>query len=84
MVLGSFYWGYVCAPFLGHHLSDLYGGETVQWVGAIVWSLGVLLTVQVAPYSHLLLVGLRFFCGMLQGMGVGLGVLQAGGLRDAV
>ena len=67
VVLGAFYWGYLCAPFLGHYLSDRYGGETVQWVAAVVWSLWMLFTVQLAPYSHLLVVVIRFLSGLLQG-----------------
>lgn len=66
-VLGSFYWGYLCAPLLGHFLSERYGGETVQWVAAIGWSLGTMLTVQFAPYSQVAVIVLRFVCGFAQG-----------------
>ncbi len=39
-------------------------------MGAILWSLGMLLTVQLAPYSPVLVLALRFLCGMLQGEGL--------------
>ena len=66
-VLGSFYWGYMVAPLLSHHLSSRYGGEKVQWLAAIVWSLCLPLAVQMVPYSQVMLLSLQFIRGLTQG-----------------
>lgn len=63
--LGAFYWGLLCSPLLGHYLADRHGGEMVQWVSAIGWSLATLLTVQFAPYTEVVVI-LRFMSGLLQ------------------
>ena len=68
IILSSFYWGYVLTQIIGGHLSDRYGGDLMQWVAAVVWSLAALSITYVTHVSGLLVILARFLIGMAQGM----------------
>ena len=67
IVLSAFYWGYVLTQVLGGSLSDRYGGDVVQWVTGVVWSLSTLSSVYLAQVSIWPLVLARFLTGLAQG-----------------
>ena len=66
-MLSSFYWGYVLTQVLGGSLSDRFGGDVVQWMGGVVWSLTTLSTLFLAQDSIWPLVFARFLTGLAQG-----------------
>jgi len=53
---------------LGGHLSDHYGGDLVQWLAAVIWSLATLSIAYVTRISGLLVILARVLSGMAQGM----------------
>ena len=67
IVLSAFYWGYVLTQVLGGSLSDRYGGDVVQWVAGVVWSLSTLSSIYLAQVSIWPLVLARFLTGLAQG-----------------
>lgn len=52
---------------IGGHLADRYGGDSVQWMAALVWSLATLSMAFVAHVSVTLVLLVRFVTGLAQG-----------------
>ena len=67
IVLSAFYWGYVLTQVVGGSLSDRFGGDMVQWMAGVVWSLATLSSIYLAQVSIWPLVAARFMTGLAQG-----------------
>ena len=67
VVLSSFFAGYIFTQVIGGHLADRYGGDCVQWIAALVWSLATLSLAYVAHISVTLVLIARFVTGLAQG-----------------
>lgn len=68
IILSSFFGGYIFTQVIGGHLADRYGGDCIQWIAALVWSLATLSTVFVAHFSITLVFLARFVTGLAQGV----------------
>ena len=68
VVLSSFYWGYLLTQVVGGYAADRFGGDLVQWTAALLWSLCTLLIPLAVEISTILVILLRFLCGLSQGV----------------
>eukprot|EP00731_Ephydatia_muelleri_P027041 Em0018g1141a len=53
---------------IGGHLADRYGGDSIQWMAALVWSLATLSMAFVAHVSVTMVLLVRFVTGLAQGV----------------
>ena len=67
IVLSAFYWGYIMTQILGGNLSDRFGGDRVQWIAAILWTLTTFSALYMTRVSIWPLVLTRFLSGLAQG-----------------
>lgn len=66
-VLGSFYIGYIITHLPGGYLADKYGPKRVMGYGVLMGAACTILTPMTARIHINLLIGLRFFLGLIQG-----------------
>ena len=67
IILSSFFGGYIFTQVIGGHLADRYGGDSIQWMAALVWSLATLSMAFVAHVSVTMVLLVRFVTGLAQG-----------------
>lgn len=69
-MLAAFYVGYLLTPVVGGWLADQHGGDRVQWLAGLLWSLTTLSIAVLARCcgSQAVLLA-RFLCGLAQGAG---------------
>ena len=68
-MLSSFYVGYLLTPVAGGWLADRHGGDQVQWLAGLLWSLTSLSIAALARSSPQAVLLARLLCGLAQGAG---------------
>jgi MFS family permease len=68
LILSSFFVGYALTQILGGRLADRYGGKIVLAIGVLIWSLATLLTPPAAAAGIAVLVMVRIFMGLGEGV----------------
>jgi hypothetical protein len=68
LILGSFFYGYVCTQVPGGRLAELWGGKWLYGLGVLVTALFTLLTPWAARTSVYLLVAVRVMEGLGEGV----------------
>lgn len=68
VLLGAFYWGYICTNFVGGRAAEYFGGKIVFGVGNLLTSLFTLLVPWCARTSTILFIVVRVFQGLSQVM----------------
>jgi len=68
IVLGAFFWGYMCTQLPGGYLAGRYGGKHVLGWSMLVAAIATLLTPIGASYSPYVLVALRVILGLGEGV----------------
>ncbi|XP_017757364.1 PREDICTED: putative inorganic phosphate cotransporter isoform X2 [Eufriesea mexicana] len=67
LVLGSFFWGYICTELPGGRLAEIIGPKRVFGYSMLVSSIVTLLTPLAADYSYITVVALRAILGFMLG-----------------
>lgn len=65
MILGSFFWGYICTELPGGRLAEIIGGRRVFGASMLVASVVTLLTPPAAYLSHVAVIVLRVILGFM-------------------
>lgn len=68
VVQSAFLWGYFMSPIIGGALIDRYGGKCVMAWGVALWSMATFLTPWAASYSLVMLLTMRMFLGIAEGV----------------
>lgn len=68
VVQSAFLWGYFMSPIIGGALIDRYGGKRVLAWGVALWSMATFLTPWAASYSLVMLLTMRMFLGIAEGV----------------
>lgn len=65
MILGSFFWGYICTEFPGGRLAEIIGTKRVFGYSMLVSSFVTLLTPLMATFGYAAIVALRVVLGFM-------------------
>ncbi|XP_002966917.2 probable anion transporter 3, chloroplastic [Selaginella moellendorffii] len=68
IIQSSFLWGYLLSPIPGGALADRFGGKSVMGWGVFFWSIATLITPWAASRSLGLLLAVRVFMGLAEGV----------------